>query len=290
MVTIQDIPPAFAIGQLQEQKTILLKSSDKYRYGKREKVMTGNKTTLGKQITLRINRKETQIPLENIVYAQVTDKLCTIYLYGENTPPVRIFLTINALMDMLPGDTFIKVSRSCLISLDYYQHMNDSEILLAGDVRIPYSRSNRSAIRSEIQKYMEMNAVGPANPEVRNRILDEFHGFDHFPLPFCIVENIPRGRNMLHDFVFRYVNDAFAAYTLLPAYQLVNASFFSLFEHAEPDRMQVLSQCSLQNQRTDSYLPGIKGNSEVRAFCYQPYFSFCACLLTEIKVIGKTEI
>ncbi len=243
--------------------------------------MAGNRKTIGKQIVLRVNRKECSIPLENIVYAQVTDKLCTIYLYGSATPPVQIFLTINALKEMLPEDTFVKVSRSCLISLNYYQHMNDSEILMIDDIRIPYSRSHKSEIRSAVQKYMAANAAEPANPEMRNRILDEFHGFDHFPLPFCIVENVPRGRNMPQDFVFRYVNDAFAGYAKLPAYQLVNASFFSLFEYPDPKWSQVLSQCSQQNQKSDLYLPGIQSGTVVRAFCYQPYFSFCACMITE---------
>ncbi|MCD7885604.1 MAG: LytTR family transcriptional regulator [Lachnospiraceae bacterium] len=288
-----------------------------------------------KSISVMVNRKECKIPLESIVYAQVNDKLCTIYLYG-NTPPIRIFLTINALEEMLPQETFVKVSRSCLISLNYYQHMDDAEILLAGDVRVPYSHSHKSEIRGAVQRFQAANAVEQSNPEVRNRILDEFHGFDHFPLPFCVVENMPNGRRsqtasenlpkgrrvqrssdsmsksleaqrgsdsmpkgleaqrgsdnisggnaLPRDFVLRYVNDAFAAYAGRSAWQLVNASFFSVFECPDARWAEVLSQCSTQNQRMDAFLTGVRPGSVVRAYCYQPYFSFCGCLLTELDV------
>ncbi|MCC8045763.1 MAG: LytTR family transcriptional regulator [Clostridiales bacterium] len=254
-----------------------------------------------KSISVMVNRKECKIPLESIVYAQVNDKLCTIYLYGS-TPPIRIFLTMNALEEMLPQEMFVKVSRSCLISLNYYQHMDDSEILLAGDVRVPYSRSHKGEIRGAVQRFQAASAVAQANPEVRNRILDEFHGFDHFPLPFCVVENMPGGKGPLRDFeslpgrkgaprdfeslpqafVLRYVNDAFAAYVGRSAWQLVNASFFSVFECPDERWIEVLSQCSTQNQRVDAFLTGVRPGSVVRAYCYQPYFSFCGCLLTDL--------
>lgn len=199
-------------------------------------------------------------------------------------PPVRIFLTINALEEMLPQEMFVKVSRSCLISLNYYQHMDDAEILLAGDVRVPYSHSHKNEIRGAVQRFQAANAVEQSNPEVRNRILDEFHGFDHFPLPFCVVENMPGGRGMPHAFVLRYVNDAFAAYAGRSAWQLVNASFFSVFECPDARWAEVLSQCSTQNQRVDAFLNGVRPGSVVRVYCYQPYFSFCGCLLTDLDV------
>ncbi|MCD7955061.1 MAG: LytTR family transcriptional regulator [Lachnospiraceae bacterium] len=288
-----------------------------------------------KSISVMVNRKECQIPLESIVYAQVSDKLCTIYLYG-GTPPIRIFLTMNALEEMLPQEMFVKVSRSYLISLNYYQHMDDSRVLLAGDVRVPYSHSHKNEIRGAVQRFQATNAVEQSNPEVRNRILDEFHGFDHFPLPFCVVENMPNGRRVQtasenlskgrmiqrgsgsipkgletqrgsgsipkgpeaqrgpgsisgenalpRDFVLRYVNDAFAAYAGRSAWQLVNASFFSVFACPDERWAEVLSQCSTQNQRMDAFLPGVRPGAVVRAYCYQPYFSFCGCLLTELDV------
>lgn len=44
-----------------------------------------------KSISVMVNRKECKIPLESIVYAQVSDKLCTIHLYGSAAPPFAFF-------------------------------------------------------------------------------------------------------------------------------------------------------------------------------------------------------
>ncbi|MCD8073992.1 MAG: hypothetical protein LUF27_02965 [Lachnospiraceae bacterium] len=44
-----------------------------------------------KTITIRINRKECRIPVNSITYAQVNDKLCSIHLFGEDTPLFAFF-------------------------------------------------------------------------------------------------------------------------------------------------------------------------------------------------------
>ncbi|MCD8347971.1 MAG: LytTR family transcriptional regulator [Lachnospiraceae bacterium] len=232
-------------------------------------------------ISVRINRKECQIPVNSITYAQVSDKLCTIHLYGEDTPPIRIFLTIGALVEMLPEGQFLQVSRNCVISLAYYQHMDDKAVVLTDNVRIPYSRRHRTQIRSAISKYRNAYAQAHSNPQMQRELMEEFHAFDHFPLPFCIMETITREDTGTRDFLFRYVNDAFAAHVSLPVYQLINASFFSLFRNPDPQWELVFSKCSLQAQKMRVVLPGIQKNTAVEIFCYQPHYGFCACMMLE---------
>ncbi|MCD8336748.1 MAG: LytTR family transcriptional regulator DNA-binding domain-containing protein [Lachnospiraceae bacterium] len=234
-----------------------------------------------KTITVRINRKERQIPVNSIMYAQVSDKLCAIHLYGEDTPPIRIFLTIAALMEMLPKDQFYQISRSCVISLAHYQQMDGGDIILTDNVRIPYSRKNRAQIRSAVSQYRTAYAESHNNPQIQRQLMEEFHSFDRFPLPFCIIETIAREDNGMRDYLFRYVNDAFASYVSLPAYQLINSSFFSVFQNPEPQWNLVFTQCSLQAQKVSALLPGMEKNTAVQVFCYQPHYGFCACMLME---------
>jgi len=234
-----------------------------------------------KSITVRINRKECQLPVNSITYAQVNDKLCTIHLYGEETPSIRIFLTIGALMAMLPEEQFLQVSRNCVISLAHYQHMEDDTLVLTDNVRVPYSRRHRAQIRSAVSKYRSTFAQSHNNSQMQKMLMEEFHSFDRFPLPFCIVEAIVREDTGTRDFLFRYVNDVFASYANLPVYQLINVSFFSLFQEHTPDPQwaEVFGQCSLQAQKQNTLLPGAQKNTAVQVFCYQPHYGFCACML-----------
>ncbi|MCD8015755.1 MAG: LytTR family transcriptional regulator DNA-binding domain-containing protein [Lachnospiraceae bacterium] len=259
-------------------------------------------------ITVMVNRKECKIPVSNIIYAQVEDKLCTIFLY--NAPPVRIFLTMNALAGMLSGEPFLRVSRGCLISLDYYQHMTDSDIVLTDNIRVPYSRRHKAQIRSAIHKYQAATAGEHDVPELRTQVLDEFRGFDMFPLPFFVLEAVTGSNASDHvpdaqvksgvqspssapvngirnadtrDFVLRYANDAYASYVKLPAYQLINRSFFSLFEKPVPKWRLLLTQCALENQTIDAILPNQRDGTALRVFCYQPHYSFCACILMDAQ-------
>lgn len=234
-----------------------------------------------KTITIRINRKECRIPVNSITYAQVNDKLCSIHLFGENTPPIRIFLTIGTLMDMLPREQFLQVSRSCVISLAHYQYMEDEALVLTDNLRVPYSRRLRAQIRSAVSTYRNTCAQSHNNSQMQRQLLEEFRSFDHFPLPFCIVETIVREDTGTRDFLFRYVNDAFASYANLPVYQLINASFFSLSQDQALDLRwaEIFTQCSLQAQKQNVLLPGIQKNTAVQVFCYQPHYGFCACML-----------
>ncbi|MCD7834727.1 MAG: LytTR family transcriptional regulator [Lachnospiraceae bacterium] len=232
-----------------------------------------------KTITIRINRKECRIPVNSITYAQVNDKLCSIHLFGENTPPIRIFLTIGTLMDMLPREQFLQVSRSCVISLAHYQYMEDEALVLTDNLRVPYSRRLRAQIRSAVSTYRNSCAQSHNNSQMQRQLMEEFRSFDHFPLPFCIVETITREDTGMRDYLFRYVNDAFAARVNLPVYQLINTSFFSLFQASEAQWAEVFTQCSLRAQQVSVLLPGRQKNTAVQVFCYQPHYGFCACML-----------
>ncbi|MCD7743950.1 MAG: LytTR family transcriptional regulator DNA-binding domain-containing protein [Lachnospiraceae bacterium] len=292
-------------------------------------------------ITVMVNRKECKIPVSSIVYAQVKDKLCTIFLY--NAPPIRIFLTMNALSGMLSADPFLKISRGCLISMDYYQHMDDTDVVLTDNIRIPYSRRHKAQIRSAILAYQAANVGEHDNLKMRAQVLEEFRGFDTFPLPFCVLEAVPWKDSSDHstssqikieaqspsktgtqsisrtetqslsktgtqstsktgtlfpsssahsgrydsgsrDFVLRYANDAFAAYVNFPAYQLINRSFFSLFEKSDPKWAHLFAECALKNQTVDALLPNQREGAALRVFCYQPHYSFCACMLMSAQV------
>lgn len=74
-----------------------------------------------RSIVLLINHRERTIFIRTIMAAIVDDKLCTIYLIHEE--PVQLFLPAAALMDMLPKNEFVMVSRSCLVSLQYVQNI-----------------------------------------------------------------------------------------------------------------------------------------------------------------------
>ena len=63
-----------------------------------------------RSIVLLINHRERTIFIRTIMAAIVDDKLCTIYLIHEE--PVQLFLPAAALMDMLPKNEFVMVSRS----------------------------------------------------------------------------------------------------------------------------------------------------------------------------------
>lgn len=108
---------------------------------------------MGKVIELMVNRHLMQIPANSIIYANVTDKLCKIYL--DNGESLNLFITISELMDKLGNEDFLRVSRSSLVAYTAVETVNQEEIVLYGGVRIPYSRSRRKEIMDKARNCME---------------------------------------------------------------------------------------------------------------------------------------
>lgn len=114
-----------------------------------------------KSIQLMVNRQERTILVRDIIYAQVEDKLCTIYLVSH--PPVSVFLAIASLKAMLPKDQFLQISRNCLVALCFLQNVNANYVILTNGIFLPYSHRQKAAILHTFQKHLSTQAVEHEN-------------------------------------------------------------------------------------------------------------------------------
>ncbi|MCC8050073.1 MAG: LytTR family transcriptional regulator DNA-binding domain-containing protein [Clostridiales bacterium] len=233
----------------------------------------------GKTIRLMINRKERVIPIDNIIYAEVTDKLCTII--RKEAAPLQLFLTIASLKAMLPSHQFLQISRSCLVSLKYFQNLDDSCVILTNDIHLPYSRRQKPQILTAVQEHLAGLAEKQDAIAWKQDIQDEFRCFDRFPFPFCILENIFDSVDNSQTSVFRYANEAFAALLRRPLHQLIGTAFASAFPLADNRWEEMFTRSAVYGESQDIILPSQKAGRMLRVLCYQPHFGFCGCMLLE---------
>ncbi len=235
--------------------------------------------TDGKTIRLMINRKERVIPVDSIIYAEVTDKLCTIT--RKDAAPLQIFLTIASLKAMLPPRLFLQISRSCLVSLRFFQNLDESCVILTNGVHLPYSRRQKPQILTAVQEHLTRLAGDQDSAAWKQDIQEEFRCFDHFPFPFCIIENIFDPIDNSQTNMFRYANEAFAALLRRPLHQLIGTTFASAFPLANPAWPEMFLRSAVYGESQDMILPSQKAGRMLRVLSYQPHFGFCGCMLLE---------
>lgn len=232
-----------------------------------------------KSIRLTINRQEKIILVSDIIYAQVKDKLCSIYLIGHG--PYCLFLSIASLKATLPSDTFLQISRSCLISLNHLQNIDSECVILLDGTRLPYSHRQKTHILHIFQNYLSRQAVLHEHSLWKVNIFQEFRCYDYSPFPFVIVEMVFDVYTGHTEYYFRYANEALQSMIHTPLHVLINSPFFSVIPGADLTWRQIFSQCASGGGSVDTYITSSVDERLLRVVSYQPHFGYCASLILE---------
>lgn len=236
---------------------------------------------MGKVIELMVNRHLMQIPAGSIIYANVTDKLCKIYL--DNKESLNLFITISELMDKLGDEDFLRVSRSSLVAYTAVETVNQEEVVLYGGIRIPYSRSRRKEIMDKARNCMERQVVC----RDENRPLDsldfnrDFCFWDNVPVGFGVLEFVPDKGGRISDFIFRYANHALSEIEGVPREVLLNHAYGQIFNGSHSKWLAIYSKVAFMGDSVEliDYSPEIE--KELLVICYQPAYGYCACIVCD---------
>ncbi len=232
-----------------------------------------------KSIRLMVNRQEQLLLVESIVYAQVTDKLCKIYI--NQREPLEVFLSIGSLMSMLPKDEFLQISRSCVVATKAIRDIDEEHVVLSDGTLLPYAKRKKPSLLSAFQTHLS-NRAQLHRYTWTEGLHEEFQCFDRSPIPFCILERIADSSGTV-EYVFRYANDSLAALIHVPLHLLVNSLFSAVFAGADRDWEPLLSECtSRRNELIGRDLVIPAAQKKMRVLCYQAHYDLYACLLLNL--------
>ena len=231
-----------------------------------------------KTIFLTVNRQEQMVIVDTIIYAQVTDKLCTIYLAQNKT--LKLFLTISALKALLPENQFLMISRNCLISLKHLKNIDAQYVYMDTGSRLPYSQRRKNTLFYTFQELLNTRAKKHPVASLSQPLSAEFAAFDRVPVPFAVLEaTAPQTAEHLY-FICRYANDSFAKLVSTPGYQLVNVAFRdSDFKYFRPF-WYTFTRIAFSGGEETLFQTFSDGPSERTMYikCYQPHYGFCAVM------------
>lgn len=110
-------------------------------------------------------------------------------------------------------------------------------------------------------------------------LLEKCTLWDKIPLAFCVIELVFDEKGHGVDFVFRYCNEMMADVEGIPISEMINRSFYEVFENGDKKWLVTYADVALNGNKhtlTD-YSPEI--DKHLTIYCYQPIPGYCACIL-----------
>lgn len=91
------------------------------------------------------------VPIDNIIYIEVFNKICTIHTEKNS---FQTYTSLDALSELLDGDSFMRAQRSFLVNMKYIESFYFDHIVMQSGKEIVLSRNNRAGLKNQYQQFL----------------------------------------------------------------------------------------------------------------------------------------
>lgn len=140
-----------------------------------------------------------------------------------------------------------------------------------------YSWIDDENLPSKERKPLPRIANSPDHP--RNPPLDVKLDAIKRCFELCIIELVFDAEGHGVDFVFRYCNDEMSVVEGVPVSEMLNRSFYEVFENGDKKWLVTYADVALNGNKhiLQDYSPEI--DKTLTIYCFQPASGYCACVL-----------
>lgn len=110
-------------------------------------------------LSIKAGKRITRIPMGNIVYIEVKNKVCEVHTENERheTP-----ISLNALCGQLDETLFMRAQQSFAVNMNFIEAFYYDRIIMRGGLEIPLSRNNRAELKKQYQRFLFGQVRGEA--------------------------------------------------------------------------------------------------------------------------------
>lgn len=237
-----------------------------------------------KTLELMVDRCLIQICVEDILYIEVKDKLCTIH--RKNQDDIQIFMSISKLEKQLPADAFVRISRCYLVSCDCIEKIQ-KEIVLTDGKSLAYSARKKSQIMKAYYDYLEKGWAKrrdkSSNKNFYLELQKKYETMVDFPVAFIVLR--AKAALQTQKMYFELVFGNYQAEKLLeiPRGKLEGRNFMEcLFEEESAALARWLAQTAFHGLKERNVEKNTKLQKAICMEGYQIIYGYCACLLWDV--------
>lgn len=190
-------------------------------------------------------------------------------------------IPIKELMLYLPEEDFLNISKGVVLRKNQIVHISDEGLYTMTDGAVFQGRKRNLSQHKQIRKSLGLNVqnYSEVSEDSSLQLFDSCSFLNNMPLAFCIIEFVFDAAGHGVDFVFRYCNDEMAVVEGIPVSEMLNRSFYEVFENGDKKWLVTYADVALNGNKhiLQDYSPEI--DKTLTIYCFQPASGYCACVL-----------
>ncbi len=181
----------------------------------------------------------------------------------------------------LPDEEFVNITKGILLRKSQIVNISDDGLYTMTDGSVFQGRKRNISQHKQLRQALGLSKEQDAKAEkmVPLELLEKCSILNDMPLAFCVIELVFDANGRGVDFVFRYCNEEMAVVEGIPVSEMLNNSFYEVFENGDKKWLVTYADIALNGTKVilHDYSPEI--GKDLSIYCFQPHPGYCACIL-----------
>ena len=219
------------------------------------------------------------IDIANILYLTRQNPLTKItFLDGKE---ILTAIPVKEIAIYLPDEEFVNITKGILLRKSQIVNISDDGLYTMTDGSVFQGRKRNISQHKQLRQALGLSKEQDAKAEKRIplELLEKCSILNDMPLAFCVIELVFDANGRGVDFVFRYCNEEMAVVEGIPVSEMLNNSFYEVFENGDKKWLVTYADVALNGTKVvlHDYSPEI--GKDLSIYCFQPHPGYCACIL-----------
>ena len=219
------------------------------------------------------------IDISNILYLTRQNPLTKITFFdGKETLTA---IPVKEIAIYLPDEEFVNITKGILLRKSQIVNISDDGLYTMTDGSVFQGRKRNISQHKLLRQALGLSKEQDEKAEkmIPLELLEKCSILNDMPLAFCVIELVFDANGRGVDFVFRYCNEEMAVVEGIPVSEMLNNSFYKVFENGDKKWLVTYADVALNGTKVilHDYSPEI--GKDLTIYCFQPHPGYCACIL-----------
>ena len=219
------------------------------------------------------------IDISNILYLTRQNPLTKITFFDGKE--ILTAIPVKEIAIYLPDEEFVNITKGVLLRKSQIVNISDDGLYTMTDGSVFQGRKRNISQHKQLRQALGLSKKQDEKAEkmISLELLEKCSILNDMPLAFCVIELVFDANGRGVDFVFRYCNEEMAVVEGIPVSEMLNNSFYEVFENGDKKWLVTYADVALNGTKVvlHDYSPEI--GKDLSIYCFQPHPGYCACIL-----------
>ena len=219
------------------------------------------------------------IDISNILYLTRQNPLTKITFFDGKE--ILTEIPVKEIAIYLPDEEFVNITKGILLRKSQIVNISDDGLYAMTDGSVFQGRKRNISQHKQLRQALGLSKEQDEKAEkiIPLELLEKCSILNDMPLAFCVIELVFDANGRGVDFVFRYCNEEMAVVEGIPVSEMLNHSFYEVFENGDKKWLVTYADVALNGKKVilHDYSPEI--GKDLTIYCFQPHPGYCACIL-----------